>query len=99
MIYGHSTVCLKCSCVSVLSDGPELECPLNYIAVEDTLNSLTCTVKGYPKPKIIWYKDDEEVELPENLTRSDAGQYSVTASNSVSFVNVTVDIIVLCKLF
>ncbi|KAE8283339.1 Hemicentin-1 [Larimichthys crocea] len=75
--------------------GPELECPLNYIAVEDTLNSLTCTVKGYPKPKIIWYKDDEEVELPENLTRSDAGQYSVTASNSVSFVNVTVDIIVL----
>ncbi|TKS92109.1 Hemicentin-2 [Collichthys lucidus] len=75
--------------------GPELECPHNYTAVEDTLNGLTCTVKGYPKPKIIWYKDDEEVELPENLTRSDAGQYSVTALNTVSVVNVTVDILVL----
>ncbi|CAN9505574.1 unnamed protein product [Ophioblennius macclurei] len=75
--------------------GPELTCPSTYTALEYAVRNLTCTVKGYPKPETIWYKDGEEVELPESLTRRDAGQYTVTASNSLMSVNVTVDVTVL----
>lgn len=84
--------------VFLISDGPELVCPSSYTAVEYRPHNLTCTVKGYPEPKTIWSKDDEEVELPENLTRRDAGQYLVIASNILSRVNLTVDINVICEL-
>ncbi|KAF7665990.1 hypothetical protein LDENG_00122260 [Lucifuga dentata] len=72
--------------------GPELSCPSTYAAVEYAPHNFTCTVQGYPKPETIWYKDDEEVEPPENLTRSDAGQYMITASNSLSSVSHIVEI-------
>lgn len=73
-------------------------CPSTYTALEYAPHNLTCIFEGYPKPETIWYKDGEEVELPENLTRSDAGQYLITASNILSNVTVTVDIIVICEL-
>ncbi|XP_023135380.2 hemicentin-1 [Amphiprion ocellaris] len=75
--------------------GPELTCPLTYTAVEYSPHNLTCTDKGFPKPETLWFKDGEEVVLPQKLTRSDAGQYFVTTSNLLSSVNVTVDITVL----
>lgn len=82
----------------LLPDGPELSCPSNYTVLEHTPHNLTCTVAGYPRPDIVWYKDGEEVLLPENLTRRDAGQYLTVADNVVATVNVTVDITVICKL-
>ncbi|XP_068435512.1 basal cell adhesion molecule isoform X3 [Clinocottus analis] len=72
--------------------GPELKCPDTYTAMEDAPHNLSCNVRGYPKPEIIWYKDGEEVELPENFTRDDTGQYLITASTALSSVNHTVDI-------
>lgn len=75
--------------------GPELTCADNYTAFEHTPLYLTCKVMGFPKPKITWYKDGIEVELPENFTRSDAGQYTVTASNNNDNVSHTLEIIVL----
>lgn len=84
--------------VFLLSDGPELMCPNNYTALEGAPYNLTCIVEGYPKPEIIWSKDGEEVELPENLTRRDSGQYLITASSNLSSVNLTVEINVICKL-
>ncbi|XP_031168179.1 hemicentin-2-like isoform X2 [Sander lucioperca] len=72
--------------------GPELMCPNNYTALEGAPYNLTCIVEGYPKPEIIWSKDGEEVELPENLTRRDSGQYLITASSNLSSVNLTVEI-------
>ncbi|KAF0032855.1 hypothetical protein F2P81_015145 [Scophthalmus maximus] len=75
--------------------GPELSCPSWYTALENTPNNLTCTVEGFPKPETTWYKDGEEVDLPKNPDRGDAGQYVVTASNNVSSVNVTVEFDVL----
>lgn len=81
------------------SDGPELTCPNTYTALEYEPNKLTCTVEGYPKPEIVWYRDGDEVELPENFTRGSGGQYVITASNSLASVNVTVELNILCKLF
>ncbi|KAM3598873.1 uncharacterized protein V6R79_023733 [Siganus canaliculatus] len=72
--------------------GPELMCPSNYNFLENTPHNFTCTVEGYPQPETIWYKDGEEVVLPDTLTRNDAGQYVITASNRLSNVSVTVEI-------
>ncbi|XP_039467295.1 hemicentin-1 isoform X1 [Oreochromis aureus] len=74
--------------------GPELNCPSIYIAEEHTPHNLTCTVEGFPEPDTVWYKDDKVVELPKTLLRDDAGHYLITASNSQSNVNTTVEIIV-----
>lgn len=82
----------------VLPDDPELFCPSVYTVLEHTPHNLMCTVEGYPKPNIIWYKDGEEVELAENLTRHDAGQYLIVADSIMATVNATVDIAVVCKL-
>ncbi|XP_040917727.1 hemicentin-1-like [Toxotes jaculatrix] len=73
---------------------PELWCPSSYTALEYAPHNLTCTFDGFPQPQIVWYKDGEEVELPENFTRSDSGQYLITASNRLSSTNLTVEIIV-----
>lgn len=71
---------------------PELKCPSNYTALEDAPHNLSCTVEGFPKPEVMWFKDEDEVALPESLTRSDTGQYVITASNNLSNINVTVEI-------
>uniref|UniRef100_A0A3Q0RMJ5 Ig-like domain-containing protein n=1 Tax=Amphilophus citrinellus TaxID=61819 RepID=A0A3Q0RMJ5_AMPCI len=79
--------------------GPELRCPSTYTADEFTPYTLNCIAEGFPKPDTVWYKDNEEVDLPEKLTRRDAGQYVITASNNHSNVSVTVEIFVQCKSF
>ncbi|MEQ2275442.1 hypothetical protein XENORESO_003412 [Xenotaenia resolanae] len=73
--------------------GPEWMCPDTYTAPEHTSHNLTCS-QGFPEPQEIWYKDEEEVKLPDILTRRDAGQYWVTVSNNLTTVNFTVDIVV-----
>lgn len=76
--------------------GPELSCPQTYTVLEYAPHNLTCTEpKGFPQPEIIWFKDGEEVDFPDNLTRGDAGQYIITASNKLSSVNLSLDITVL----
>ncbi|XP_071389542.1 hemicentin-1 [Centroberyx affinis] len=80
--------------VSVLY-GPELSCPVSYTAVEYATHNFTCTVEGYPRPNITFYKDGDKVDLPEKLTRSHAGQYMIIASNQLSSISHTVDIDVL----
>lgn len=85
--------------VFLLLDQPEVKCPSNYTAPEFTPNNVTCTVEGYPEPEITWSKDGKEITFPQILTRSDAGQYVITASNLLSSVNATMEITVICKLF
>ncbi|KAM8824676.1 vascular cell adhesion protein 1-like isoform 3-T3 [Synchiropus picturatus] len=74
---------------------PVLTCPHNVSIPENAPYNLTCTAEGNPQPQIIWFKDGEEVDLPENLTRGDAGQYLVLASNAFNrTAAATVNIIV-----
>lgn len=80
-----------------LLDKPELNCPSTYTVQEFTAHTIRCTVEGYPKPNITWSKDGEEITLPDILTKGDAGQYVITASNALSSVNATLEIIILCK--
>lgn len=80
------------------TDGPEWTCPRTFIFLEFTRYNFKCS-EGFPEPTEIWYKDEEEVQPPEILTRSDAGQYVVRVSNHLETLNVTVDIVVHCKHF
>uniref|UniRef100_A0A3P9K4V3 Ig-like domain-containing protein n=1 Tax=Oryzias latipes TaxID=8090 RepID=A0A3P9K4V3_ORYLA len=73
--------------------GPEKTC-LSTLTVAENTPRLPCT-EGFPEPSEIWYKDEEEVELPVYLTRRDAGQYVVRSFNRVSSINFTVNVIVL----
>ncbi|KAM4535599.1 hemicentin-2-like [Fundulus diaphanus] len=73
--------------------GPEWMCPDTFTASEYTPHNLICS-QGFPEPQEIWYKDHEEVKLPDILTRRDAGQYWVTVSNNLTTLNYTVDIVV-----
>uniref|UniRef100_A0A8C7XGU8 Ig-like domain-containing protein n=1 Tax=Oryzias sinensis TaxID=183150 RepID=A0A8C7XGU8_9TELE len=73
--------------------GPEKTC-LSTLTVAENTPRLACT-EGFPQPSEIWYKDEEEVELPEYLTRRDAGQYVIRSFNRVSSINFTVNVIVL----
>ncbi|PWA17618.1 hypothetical protein CCH79_00008177 [Gambusia affinis] len=61
-------------------DGPEWTCPRTFIFLEFTRYNFKCS-EGFPEPTEIWYKDEEEVQPPEILTRSDAGQPAITYSN------------------
>ncbi|KAK9534774.1 hypothetical protein VZT92_007197 [Zoarces viviparus] len=72
--------------------GPEVKCPDTHTAVEDAPHNLSCVAKGFPQPEVTWYKDGEEVELPEKLTRRDTGQYWINVSSTLSSVNHTLDI-------
>uniref|UniRef100_A0A3B5QTJ6 Hemicentin-2-like n=1 Tax=Xiphophorus maculatus TaxID=8083 RepID=A0A3B5QTJ6_XIPMA len=73
--------------------GPEWTCPHTYTILEHTRHNLTCS-QGFPEPTEIWYKDEDEVQLPVFLTRSNAGQYFVRVSNNLTTLNFTVDIVV-----
>ncbi|XP_054616042.1 hemicentin-1-like [Dunckerocampus dactyliophorus] len=78
----------------VLVDDVELMCPHNLTIMEHTLfgEGIPCSVKGFPEPQVTWYKDGDEVEFPEVLTRYDAGQYVVIASNKYASANATVEL-------
>lgn len=80
--------------VTVLYE-PKLACPIRYLGFEHTRHSISCSVEGYPTPDLSWYKDGEVIDLPDNLTRNDAGEYLVVASNKISNASHTVIIEIL----
>ncbi|XP_024127275.1 hemicentin-2 isoform X1 [Oryzias melastigma] len=73
--------------------GPEKTCQSTLTIPEHTPR-FSCS-EGSPQPSEIWYKDDEEVKIPETLTRRDAGQYIIRSFNSLSSINFTVNVIIL----
>ncbi|XP_061905820.1 hemicentin-2-like [Entelurus aequoreus] len=78
----------------VLHDDVQVTCPVLHHVMEHTSlgQNLPCAVEGFPKAQVSWYKDGEQVELSEPLTRYDAGPYVVVASNMYSSANATVEL-------
>lgn len=74
--------------------GPEVNCSDNYNVAEYTYFHLPCTFRGFPEVKVSLYKDDEEVENLESITRYEAGNYTVVASTGHNSANRTFEIIV-----
>lgn len=58
---------------------------------------LNCNVTGYPVPNMTYYKDGEEVQLQNKLTRRDGGLYKIIANNTLQTANSQINIIVTCK--
>lgn len=59
--------------------------------------NLSCEVEGYPTPDVQWYKDGEDVVLPEYLPRGYGGQYLILANSTNKMASHVIDIKVLCE--
>uniref|UniRef100_A0A8C6U6B1 Ig-like domain-containing protein n=1 Tax=Neogobius melanostomus TaxID=47308 RepID=A0A8C6U6B1_9GOBI len=71
-----------------VSDGPELDsCSDIYTVLEDSSIDLTCITRGYPKPEVTLYKDGEADINLENITRNEAGYYTVVDFCFISTFN------------
>ncbi|KAG5279268.1 hypothetical protein AALO_G00075920 [Alosa alosa] len=62
--------------------GPVFDCPNSYTVEEYKSHNLSCEVEGYPTPDMLWFKDGEEVALPDKLSRGYGGQYFILANSS-----------------
>ncbi|XP_062381398.1 peroxidasin-like [Sardina pilchardus] len=78
--------------------GPTITCPSpGYKAqVKENDRLPECTASGNPFPEVIWSKGAmAQVDPQLALSRTQGGQYTVTARNSVATVNQTLDIEIL----
>lgn len=93
-LYAHSPFyCLFCA-----TDGPVISCSCHYEVRTGERFTPNCTVEGFPQPEVVWYKNGMDiVQFPEYMSKSDAGQYTLIASNDHSNSSHTLEIDVLCK--
>ncbi|TDH15768.1 hypothetical protein EPR50_G00012490 [Perca flavescens] len=70
--------------------GPQLVCQTKLRVREG--ESLSCEVRGNPPPLVTWFRDGQVVSLPTNLSRKDAGKYTVSANGLFGQKNVTVEV-------
>lgn len=84
-------------CFALIADGPKITCRDNQSVMENVPFILSCNVTGFPRPDLTFYKDGEEVELRDKLTRRDGGFYNIFASNSLQRVKSQINITVVCE--
>lgn len=82
---------------ALTADGPKLSCSDSQTVMENVPFTLSCTVQGYPKPSLTFYKEGEEVDLRDKLTRKDEGLYNISASNGQETAISQINITVICK--
>ncbi|XP_064170240.1 hemicentin-1-like isoform X2 [Anguilla rostrata] len=75
--------------------GPIFNCSHKYEVTANERHALRCRAEGFPLPEVTWFKEDEEVELPAQMTWEDEGQYILTARNAFGTANHSMDIDVL----
>lgn len=80
----------------LVTDGPEISCISIITLLEGEPFNPNCTVKGHPQPEVTWWKDDQPIDLPLNISRYDDGQYILVANNTNNSSH-TLDVIVDCK--
>ncbi|KAI5607012.1 intercellular adhesion molecule 5 precursor [Silurus asotus] len=80
----------------VVKYGPEISCEPIYTVEEGHDFMPNCTVVGFPKPELTWYKDNMDIlQIPHKMTKKDSGQYILQASNGNAIVNHTLEVEVL----
>ncbi|XP_035253442.1 hemicentin-1-like isoform X2 [Anguilla anguilla] len=75
--------------------GPIFNCSHKYEVTANERHALRCRAEGFPLPEVTWFKEDEEVELPAQMTRENEGQYILTARNAFGTANHSMEIDVL----
>ncbi|XP_060949407.1 MAM domain-containing glycosylphosphatidylinositol anchor protein 1-like [Limanda limanda] len=73
--------------------GPNLVCPTKLQVREG--ESLSCEVRGNPRPSVTWFRDGQEVALPAHSTREHAGKYTAWTIGHLGEKNFTVEVEVL----
>lgn len=81
----------------LIADGPELTCKDNQTVMQNVPFNLSCIVEGFPEPEMTFYKDEDEIELKNKLTKKDAGLYIINASYGQQTVTSQIYIFVHCK--
>ncbi|XP_055753456.1 intercellular adhesion molecule 5 isoform X2 [Salvelinus fontinalis] len=63
---------------------PKFNCTDQYEVKENENHNLsvTCTVDGNPSSKITWLKAQQEVDIPQSLTRENRGEYTLVTNNT-----------------
>ncbi|XP_071241863.1 vascular cell adhesion protein 1 isoform X2 [Salvelinus alpinus] len=63
---------------------PKFDCTDQYEVKENENHNLsvTCTVDGNPSSKITWLKAQQEVDIPQSLTRENRGEYTLVTNNT-----------------
>lgn len=73
-------------CVFHGKDGPEVNCTVSTLAVEEgTALEDVCHVTGNPLTSVQWLKDGEAVNKSIPLKRDKAGTYTLKAQGHKSF--------------
>ncbi|XP_059189356.1 intercellular adhesion molecule 1-like [Centropristis striata] len=73
--------------------GPQLMCPTKLQVKEG--ESLSCEVRGNPKPSVTWSREGQVVDLPTHSSREHAGKYTICAIGLLGQKNFTVEVEVL----
>uniref|UniRef100_A0A4W5LN07 Ig-like domain-containing protein n=1 Tax=Hucho hucho TaxID=62062 RepID=A0A4W5LN07_9TELE len=78
---------------------PKFDCIDQYEVKENENHNLpvTCTVDANPSSKITWFKGQQEVDIPQSLTRENRGEYTLVTNNTHGEASHKLVIDVLCK--
>ena len=92
--------------LSYLSEAPLIKLSLGgKYYIEGSLVTITCKASGKPLPDVAWIrngvlessgKKDASLKF-DNINRTDAGQYTCRANNSVEVTSMNTTIVVHCK--
>ncbi|KAL7826844.1 hypothetical protein AOLI_G00320530 [Acnodon oligacanthus] len=74
--------------------GPNISCLKHVTVKAGEIFTPNCSAVGNPPPEMTWYKEGERVDFPQQMDRSNAGQYTLTVISN-STVNHKMDVEVL----
>ncbi|XP_017557009.1 vascular cell adhesion protein 1 isoform X2 [Pygocentrus nattereri] len=67
--------------------GPNVSCLSHVTLKEGEIFTPNCSAVGNPPPEMTWYKNEERVDFPKQMDRTNAGEYILTVISSSTVVN------------